>query len=149
MKIEKFHYLRASLKDKVAEIIKFIDIADNYNESWVAIKEHFVNKRWIIQKHIRAIFEAPSLIKENHVKLRELLDTILKHLCVLKTIKGLTETWDDLIIHIIVYKLDSVTSKAWETSIPDKDIPNLKSLTEFLSKRCQAFEVISSKLLVN
>ncbi|XP_011861271.1 PREDICTED: uncharacterized protein LOC105558287, partial [Vollenhovia emeryi] len=144
--IEKFHYLRSSLQGKAAEIIKSIDTTtDNYNEAWEAVKERFDNKRWIIQKHLRAIFEAPPLIKENHNNLRELLDTVLKHLRALKAIKRPTETWDDLIIHIIVSKLDTATAKAWETSIPDKEIPNLKSLTEFLSKRCQALETIYSK----
>lgn len=144
--IEKFHYLRSSLKGKAAEIIKSIETTtDNYNEAWAAIKERFDNKRWIIQKHIKAISDAPALSKENYINLRELLDTILKHLRALKAIKRPTETWDNLIIHIIVSKLDSSTSKAWETSIPDKEIPNLKSLTDFLSKRCQALEAISSK----
>lgn len=52
-------------------------------------------------------------------------------------------------MHIIVSKLDPATSKAWETSIPDKDIPNLKSLTDFLSKRCQTLETIFSNLSIN
>lgn len=67
----------------------------------------------------------------------------------LKAIKRPTEAWDDLIIHIIISKLDATTSKAWETSIPDKEVPNLKSLTDFLSKRCQALEAISGKLSNN
>lgn len=79
--IEKFHYLRSSLQDNAAQIIKSIETtSDNYMEAWSAVKEHFDNKRWIIQKHIRAIFDTPTLNKENHVNLRELLDTILKHL---------------------------------------------------------------------
>lgn len=148
--IERFHYLRSSLKDKAAEVIKSIETTtDNYNEAWAAVKERFDNKRWIIQKHIRAIFEAPTLTKESHIKLRELLDIVLKHLRALKAMKRPTEAWDDLIIHIIVSKLDSATNKAWEISIPNKEIPNLKSLIEFLSKRSQALETIFSKLSVN
>lgn len=148
--IEKFHYLRSSLKGKAAEIIKSIETTtDNYNEAWAAVKERFDNKRWIVKKHINAIFDAPALSKENHINLRELLDTILKHLRALKAIKRPTEAWDDLIIHIVISKLDSTTSKAWETSIPDKEVPNLKSLTDFLSKRCQALEAISGKLSNN
>jgi len=66
--------LRSSLKDKAAEIIKSIEITtDNYQEAWASIKERFDNKRWIIQKHVRAIFESPALLKENHIALRELL----------------------------------------------------------------------------
>ncbi|XP_018405503.1 PREDICTED: uncharacterized protein LOC108781885 [Cyphomyrmex costatus] len=60
-----------------------------------------------------------------------------------------TDTWDDLIVHLIILKLDTVTTKAWETSIPDMEIPTLKSLADFLSKRCSALEAISSKSLIN
>lgn len=148
--IEKFHYLRSSLRDKAAEVIRFIEITtDNYHEAWTTIKDRFDNKRWIVHKHIKAMFEAPSLTKENHIALRELLDTILKYLRALKALKRPTDTWDDLVVHIITSKLDPATNKAWETSIVLGDMSNLKSLTDFLSKRCQALESISSKLSNN
>jgi len=60
------------------------------------------------------MFDAPTLTKENHGHLRELLDTMLKHFRALKALKRPTETWDDLIIHIITSKLDPTTGKAWE-----------------------------------
>ncbi|KYN28043.1 hypothetical protein ALC57_02543, partial [Trachymyrmex cornetzi] len=113
------------------------------------IKERFDNKRWIVQRHIQAIFDVPALHKENHAALRELLNTILKHLRVLKALKRPTESWDDLIIHIIISKLDVSTNKAWETSILDANIPNLKMLMGFLSKRSQALESIQSRALNN
>ncbi|XP_018396261.1 PREDICTED: uncharacterized protein LOC108774612 [Cyphomyrmex costatus] len=148
--IEKFHYLRSSLKDKASEIIKSIETtADNYKDAWNALKERFDNKRWILQRHIKAIFEIAPVTKENYVQLRELLDTVLKHLRALKAMRRPTDTWDDLIVHLIISKLDTVTNKAWETSIPDKEIPTLKSLTDFLSKRCSALEAIFSKSSIN
>lgn len=143
--IEKFHYLRSSLKDKAAEVIKSIETTTaNYHEAWAAVKERFDNKRWIVQKHIRAMFEAPSVSKENHTALRELLDTILKHVRALKALRLPTEAWDALLIHIIVSKLDAATTKAWETSL-DVELPDLKTLTDFLSKRCQSLEAVVSK----
>ena len=63
---------------------------------------------------------------------RELLDIILKHLRTLKALGRPTDYWDDLIIHLIICKLDVVTSKAWELSIKGKELPDLKSLIEFL-----------------
>lgn len=86
-----------------------------------------------------------ALNKENHTALRELLDTILKHLRALKALHRPTEYWDDLIIHIIVSKLDTATNKAWEISILDNNIPDLKTLMDFLSKRYQALESIQSR----
>ncbi|XP_077266386.1 uncharacterized protein LOC143899738 [Temnothorax americanus] len=143
--IEKFHYLRSSLKDKAAEIIQSLDTTtDNYDDAWAAVKNRYDNKRWTIQRHIKAIFDAPAINKENHLALRELLDTIFKHLRALKALDRPTESWDDLIVHIVVSKLDIPTSKAWEISLDD-DVPDLKTLMQFLSKRCQALEAIHAK----
>nr|XP_012215470.1 PREDICTED: uncharacterized protein LOC105667914 isoform X2 [Linepithema humile] len=143
--IEKFHYLRSSLREKAAEIIKSIETTtDNYQEAWDSLKERFDNKRWIVQKHLRAIFEAPAVNKENHTALRELLDAILKHVRALRALKLPTDSWDALLIYIIVSKLDAATTKAWETS-PNSELPDLKKLTDFLSKRCQALEAVNSK----
>ena len=109
--IEKFHYLRSSLKDTVSDIIKSIETtAANYHEAWAAVIERFDNQRWIVQKHVRALFEVPAVRKENHSMTRE-LDTILKHLRALKALARPTDYWD-LIIHLIICKLDVVTSKA-------------------------------------
>jgi len=141
--IGKFYYLRSSLKERAAEVIKSLETTtDNYQEALDSIKARFDNKRWIVQRHIRAIFEAPSVNKENHVALRELLDTIIKHVQALRALKLPTDSWDALLIYIIVSKLDA--TKAWETSL-DSALPDLKVLTEFLTKRCQALEAVNSK----
>jgi len=55
-----------------------------------------------------------------------------------------TDSWDALLIYIIVSKLDATTTKAWETSL-DSALLDLKLLTEFLAKRCQALEAVNSK----
>jgi len=146
--IEKFHYLRSSLKEKAAEVIKSLETTtDNYQEAWDLVKARFDNKRWIVQRHIQAIFEASPVSKENHVALRELLDTTIKHVRALRALKLPTDSWDALLIHIIVSKLDATTTKAWETSL-DSALPDLKLLTEFLAKRCQALEAVNSKASV-
>ncbi|KYN08275.1 hypothetical protein ALC62_00745 [Cyphomyrmex costatus] len=127
--IERFHYLRSWLKDKAAEVVKSIETTtDNYHEAWNAVKERFDNKRWIVRKHIKAIFDAPAVMKENHVALRDLLDTILKDVRALRALKRPTSEWSDLLIYIIVSKLDRATTKAWETSLVDSNILELKTL---------------------
>ena len=85
-----------------------------------------------MQGHVRAIFDLRPLHKENHKELRELLDGVLKHLCALKALKRPTESWDDLIIHII-------------TSKPASNLPTLKALTKFLQQRIQVLKVIANK----
>jgi len=59
--IEKFYYLRSSLKDTAADVIKSLEIiTENYREAWVAVKERFDNQRWLVQRHIRALLEVPT-----------------------------------------------------------------------------------------
>ena len=144
--IEKFHYLRSSLKDKAAEVIQSSQItSENYTEAWDLLKTRFDNKRWIVQGHISALFKMQSIHRENHVALRNLVDWTLKHLCALKALKCPTEDWDDLVIYLVVSKLDPITSKEWETSLTDTKLPKLKQLTDFLSRRCQALKAIFEK----
>lgn len=81
--------------------------------------------------------------KENRIALRNLVDGALKQLRALNALKRPTESWDDLIIHILVSLLDMTTAKEWETSLPDRTMPTLLKLTDFLQQRCQALESLT------
>ncbi|XP_018306980.1 uncharacterized protein, partial [Mycetomoellerius zeteki] len=86
--IQKFHYLRSSLKDKAAEVVKSFDITENnYNEAWQLLNERFDNKRRIIQTHVKAMYEIAPMHKENCTALRNLLDNMLKHFRALKALE--------------------------------------------------------------
>ncbi|XP_018398721.1 PREDICTED: uncharacterized protein LOC108776532, partial [Cyphomyrmex costatus] len=69
--IQKFHYLRSSLKDEAANVIKSFDItASNYDEAWELLVERFDNKRRIIKTHIKVMFDIAPIHKENSIALR-------------------------------------------------------------------------------
>lgn len=91
------------------------------------------------------MFEIAPIHKENCIALRGLLDNILKHFKALKALQRPVDNWDDMIIHLVLTKLDSVTIREWQMSRIDTAIPTFKELIEFLSKRCQALETISNK----
>ncbi|XP_018374037.1 PREDICTED: uncharacterized protein LOC108768190, partial [Trachymyrmex cornetzi] len=146
---QKFHYLRSSLKDKAAEIIKSFDITtDNYSEAWKLLNERFDNKKRIIQTHVKAMFEIPSIHKENYTALRNLLDNLLKHFRALRALQRPIDSWDDMMIHLVLAKLDSSTIKEWQTSRTDNQIPTFKELTDFLAQRCEALEATFGKLSI-
>lgn len=89
---QKMHYLKASLKGEAADVISSLEIsAENYIEAWEMLNERYDNQRVIVQKHIKAIFDHPVSYKENHVELRQLLDTVIKHLRALKVLKRCTD----------------------------------------------------------
>lgn len=114
--IQKFYYLRSSLSKEVLEIIKSIEVSDaNYSVAWQFLQDRFENKKLIIYNHIRAIFEHPCLISESYKDLRNLYDSVIKHLRSLKSLGENTDAWDRLIIYIMCSKFDPITRRDWET----------------------------------
>lgn len=100
------------------------------------LKERYDDKRLIVQRHVKALFELQPVSKENYTGLHYLVDGVLKHMKALKAIGRPTESWDDLIIYLVAGKLDYTTNKEWENTITDAEIPNVQRLIKFLEHRC-------------
>lgn len=98
-----------------------------------------------LYKNTNAMFDLTALQKENSAGLRQLINGFLKHLRALRALGRRTEAWDDIIICALSSKLDHVTRKAWEVSIPGTDMPTLKQLLDFLSQRCQGLETMAKE----
>lgn len=96
-----------------------------YNKAWQLLVDWFDNKKCIVHTHIKAMFDIAPIHKENTV-LRNLLDNVLKHFRALKALQRPIDSWDNMMIHLVLTKLDSVTVKEWETSQSDADIPTFK-----------------------
>ncbi|KYM98425.1 hypothetical protein ALC62_10865 [Cyphomyrmex costatus] len=144
--IQKFHYLKAALKGKAAELIQSLEMsADNYEQAWQMLIKRYDNKRLIIQKHLRALFELSTISKENFAALRQLVDEVLKHTRALKAMGRPIDSWDDPIIYLVTGKLDHNTNKEWEDTIAGNDIPTLQRLMEFLEHRCRTLEAVNRK----
>ncbi|XP_071578247.1 uncharacterized protein [Temnothorax nylanderi] len=146
--IQKFHYLKSSLKGEAAEMIASHEISEvHYNDAWTRLKERYDNERLAVQNHIKAIFELPTLRKENSVTLRSILDGTLKHTRALAALRRPTNHWDDLLIHIITSKLDFITIKEWETTVGARELPTFNQLIDFLTQRCQMLEAVARRSL--
>jgi hypothetical protein len=78
--IEKFYYLKSSLRGEALRIISSLEIsAANYKGALDLLKNRYDNKNIIIQKHIAELFNLPAVVKENSIQLRGLLDSFNKH----------------------------------------------------------------------
>lgn len=118
-------------------------------EAWELLIERYDNRRCIVQDHIKSFFELSSMPKENHTQLRVLLDGVCKHLRALKALERPDDAWNDLVIHLVISKLDMTIKKEWETSRTDSSIPTFKQLKDFLLQRCLALEAIASKSTIS
>lgn len=80
--------------------------------------------------------------KESSKKLRKLLDLLFQHLASLKKLSLPTDSWDALLIPIILSKLDYRTKREWEVKHDDSKLPTLNQVTEFLRKKCFSLEAL-------
>ncbi|XP_071629484.1 uncharacterized protein [Temnothorax longispinosus] len=139
--VQKMQYLMSSLKGEAHDVVSSLEAsAENYKEAWTILMERYDDPGLIIGRHVKALFELLAMIKDNHVILRKLLDTVLKHIRALKALKRPTNNWDDLMIHLVTSRLDQSTYQEWETTVVRSRISSFEELINFLNQRCRALE---------
>lgn len=143
--IQKFHYLRLSLKGKAAEVIQALEIsASNYKIAWELLLDRFENRNLLISNHIKAFLNLPILQKESLSGLRDLLDGFNKHLRALEILDQPVDQWDTLVIHIIAGKVDPITRREWEVRNAQLENPSLSELRNLLKDKCRILETLRS-----
>lgn len=143
----KFQYLRSCLQGEALNVIRSLEISnDNYQLAWDLLKKRYHDTKHMVYTHIRAIFEIPDVSKEASANLRNLVDSIQKHIRALKILKQPVEHWDLLLIYILSNKLDYYTNRDWESLVskkPDEEMPALDEFIDFLNQRCKVLETIN------
>ncbi|XP_063981076.1 uncharacterized protein LOC135164549 [Diachasmimorpha longicaudata] len=135
------------LKEEAEEIISSLELTEeNYEVALQLLKDRYDNKRVIIQKHVRALMDLPTIGKESALELRKFIDAMSMHLRALKSLGQPSDTWETLLIHSFTAKLDRVTHQEWEKSVTGTEKPTMKEFTSFLEKRCQILQVASINL---
>lgn len=147
--IQKFHYLKSSLTGSALQIISALEFtAANYTHAWELLENRYHNNRLLIHNHVKSLFTAQSINKESPSLIRKLIDVVLRNLRALKSLDEPTDTWDTLIIYIIVSKLDSATEREWEnhkgtiSSDFNKTKIKLDDLLNFLRNRADMLDMI-------
>jgi len=141
--IQKFHYLKAALEGNAAQIIKSLEFsALNYTVAWETICSRFNNKRLLIHNHIKALFNISYMQEESSTQIRNIVDTLNKHIRALNSLEQSTEHWDALLIYLISSKIDSVTAREWEKQCVDNELPSLQQFKEFLNTRASLLETL-------
>lgn len=133
--IQKFHYLKSSLKGEAAEIIHSLQVTDsNYAVAWKLLCETFQDEKQIINNLINKLFQLSPVQKSSYDSLRSFVNSVLKNIRALNTMNE--PTTDTLLIHLILSKLDNHTRDKWQEHSFKRDV-SFNQLTEFLQDRCQ------------
>ena len=132
--INKFLYLKACVQGEAAEVIASLETSDsNYSIAWELLKNRYDNRKFIVESHVKAFHEIPTISKEFPV--RALLDNIQKRLRALKALGESVNHWDTLLIFSIKEKLNSYTREKWEESVGSAQVPSMKDMISFLERR--------------
>ncbi|XP_011881685.1 PREDICTED: uncharacterized protein LOC105569657, partial [Vollenhovia emeryi] len=139
--IQRLQYLKGCLRGDASKLISSLEIsAVNYEVAWNLLKSRYDNKLVIVQSHVRAIMELPSMNKENSLDLRQIADGASRHVNALKALGRPTSQWDDLLVFILSNKLDTRTEREWQASLSKSELPTLKQFIDFITQQCQTLE---------
>lgn len=109
-KAQKISHLKSKLKGEAEKLVQHLaPNADNYDSCWEILIQRYDNPRLLFTSFANTQLNQPDLHQQNAYGLKKLHDVTLESLNGLGNIGLDTSTWDPLIVHILVQKLDPAT----------------------------------------
>lgn len=143
--LQKFQYLKSSLKGEAAGLISSLLISEeNYTKALQILTTRYENKTIIVNHHLKNFINHPTITKNN---LKEYLVVLQQSLDSLNALGIPVNTWDVVIIFLITQKLDNSLRAAWEINRKDSKIPEIKELLDFLNLRVTAYELMNDRVI--
>lgn len=138
--LKRLHYLCSCLKRDASNVLHDVDLTEaNYALAWGRLVSRFENKRKLIIYHLQSLFNLPTVTSEIFKDLHDLRDQVNKAIHSLKNLGRPVDQWD-IIVFIVLQKLDKSTKKAWALKLGKSvDYPEYNILDEFLESRIFAY----------
>jgi hypothetical protein len=145
--VERMQYLKQAVKGDASHVISAIPLSgSNFSIAWDALCQRYGNKRAIVRSHVHSIVSCPAIKGEDHVKLRQLLQTVEENKMALERSHDIeVDSWDSILIYLVSEKMDPDTRRQWELACPGTDLQTYSDLKAFLEKRAMALEAVSSR----
>lgn len=145
--VQKLHYLKNSLQGEAECLLKHIPITvNNYEQAWELLKERYNNKRIIVNSLLNKLLTQRKIPTQTANNIKTLLDTTCECLNSLKNLNVSTDSWDPLIIFLVVQKLDPESHREWEVhAYQDNldELPTWNNLVKFLQTKYRTLELIA------
>ncbi|GAB1869281.1 Peptidase aspartic putative domain-containing protein [Camponotus japonicus] len=144
--VTKLWHLRTSLDGEAFDLISTMDVTNaNFEVAWDLLVRQYNNTIALTNAHLNALFAIDPIKKESPALLRNLRNSITKHLGALKQLGRNTDGYDDILINRAVVLLDSRTKRDWELSLTSKtEYPKFDDLDKFLLARIQVLESLGT-----
>lgn len=135
--MDKFNYLRASLRDEALLQINQVQVsAATYNIAWNTLETKYENHKLIAHEHLKSLFAVSAMRSESFEALNNILMTFKINLQQLEKLGENTKGWSTILAFMLSQKLDDTTLRQWETHHASKDIPEYEAMEEFLEQHC-------------
>lgn len=109
----------------------------NYVPAWERVNEVYNDEYQIVQAHLLALHNMPRMHKASNDGLRSLIDTTNEVVRQLGTLRVPVDQWDQMLVFMLVQRLDEQTAESWEMQRDTTHLPTLKEMLEFLEKRAR------------
>jgi hypothetical protein len=138
----KLSYLRMALTGEATKILKSMDSTDdNYDVAWEILVNRYQNERELFFSILKRFTNQPVMTAESSAGIRNMIDVSKECIRSLSNLKVPVDSWDGILVFLMVQKLDPETKKAWELSLDHKEIPKLSEFEPFLEQRARALAV--------
>jgi len=142
--VNRLQYLNSCVRGEAHDIIRNLALTDaNFKVAWSLLIDRYNNHRRLVHEHIHALHTLPLAESESAAALIALRDKANIVIQALRNLGRSVDTWDDMLIYLLVQKLDKSTRKAWELQLGDTaECPSYKQLEQFFASRIRALKNI-------
>ncbi|XP_055838528.1 uncharacterized protein LOC129906675 [Episyrphus balteatus] len=143
---QKLYFLRANVTGKAKELIRNFKPTDsNYEVAWGVLVERFNNKRLLLTAQLNKLL-IQSATTATSSSLRKLHDNTKECLQVISNLNVDIESWDPIVVHCLLQKLDKESREKFEFTIKDpRNSPSIEEFLKFVEARFQTLEAINPK----
>lgn len=105
--VENMYHLKSALEGDAAHLIAKIRVTgDSFASAWDAVIQQYDNKRLLISAQLEKLFSIRPADSNSAKQLKAIINTANETVQALKALGSPTEHWDQILVHLIVQKLN-------------------------------------------
>ena len=114
-----------------------------WSSAWKALLDRYDNKVLLVEHHLNAIFNAPSVETNNPSELRALVDVFRRHSRILNKLEQPIEQWSTILLYMLERRVDPSTKRAWREKMGITKIHTFADFVNFLLERCNILDSLT------
>lgn len=142
---QRLDYLKRTCISEAADSIKGFQAPDkNYALAWSVLEKTYNIEYVLILRHCDMLMETPSMKKNSSEEIKKLLNHIQTQILALKALGEDVTSWNTLLAHLILRRLDKETAKEWNRTMQGNKVPEYEEILTFLREEAIQLTSMSS-----